>query len=190
MTRIKTRAALGAVSAMSVAWIFSAGGCSGSSTSNTSDASTDTSPQKDSSTKTDSAPDSGTDSSSGKDTSTTDTATDTANDSPAKETGTDAGCIDLKVINYKKWCSVTVNGGTASTDETQTACVASGTSVDLTAAPASTKFELGTDPWHDTTTADEAKGTATITVTKTDDCVWVCCPFTGGTGCPTKDQCP
>jgi hypothetical protein len=187
MTRIKTRAALGAVSAMSVAWIFSAGGCSGSSTSNTSDASTDTSPQKDSSTKTDSAPlDSSTDSSSGKDTSTTDTAT----DSPAKETGTDAGCITLTVHNYKSWCSVTVNGGTASKDATQTVCVASGTSVDLTAEPASTKFELGTDPWHDTTTADEAKGTATITVTKTDDCVWVCCPFTGGTGCPTKDQCP
>jgi hypothetical protein len=33
--------------------------------------------------------------------------------------------------------------------------------------------------------------TASVTVTgSTAACVWVCCPFTGGSGCPGTDQCP
>jgi hypothetical protein len=32
--------------------------------------------------------------------------------------------------------------------------------------------------------------TTTVNATGTSTCVWVCCPFTSGTGCPTADQCP
>jgi hypothetical protein len=122
------------------------------------------------------------------DTSTADAPTDTSSNDASSDAGCKAGDIELTVKNYKKWCSVSINGGTASDDETQTVCVAPGTTVDLKAGAESKKFELGKDPWHDTTSEDG--GEATIKVSKKDDCVWVCCPFAdGGAGCPTMNQC-
>lgn len=71
------------------------------------------------------------------------------------------------------------------------------------AATALTNFELGPAPWHDTAgdhgsgdpgtvtgTGQSAKSTTTVTASGASKCVWVCCPFTNGTGCPTTNQCP
>jgi hypothetical protein len=106
--------------------------------------------------------------------------------------------VNLTVKNHMSWCSVSVNGGTATIDAVQTVCVQPG-SVNLSATPASSTFELGTAPWHDTDgdtgsgdpgTSSGGAGTTTETVGATADCVWVCCPLQAGTGCPTTDQCP
>jgi hypothetical protein len=105
------------------------------------------------------------------------------------------GTQQLTVKNYLSWCSVTVNGGAASSSATQTVSVSPG-NVTLTASPNS-GFMLGL--WHHTA-SDTGSGdpgsvsgstsTATTTVGNAAACVWVCCPFTDGTGCPTTDQCP
>jgi hypothetical protein len=99
------------------------------------------------------------------------------------------------VLNYLSWCSVSVNGGAPSSSASQTVNVAPGT-IPLTASPLS-GFELGL--WHNTT-GDTGSGTpgtvsgttssATVVVGNAATCVWVCCPFTNGSGCPTSDQCP
>jgi len=93
--------------------------------------------------------------------------------------------VSLTVNNYKAWCSVTVGSNGASVADAQTVCVPSGT-VNLTAT-ALTGFELGKAPWHDVTTS--SGGSATLKVSGSSACAWVCCPFTGGAGCPTTDQC-
>jgi hypothetical protein len=87
---------------------------------------------------------------------------------------------------------------TASSASEQTLCVAAG-AVPLAATPVSSNFELGPAPWHDTD-GDQGNGdpgmvvndtdSTTITVTSGSKCVWACCPFTNGAGCPTADQCP
>ncbi len=114
--------------------------------------------------------------------------------------GCTGGMAALVVMNTKVWCDVSVAGGTASSAAVQTVCVTPGT-VNLSASPLS-GFKLG--PWHhtagDTGTGDQGApapladgGTAsaaTVTVPSTGKCVWICCPFTDGTGCPTADQCP
>jgi len=108
----------------------------------------------------------------------------------------------LTVKNYLSWCSIAVNGGTASTGATQTINVMPG-SITLVAKEASATFEIGPTTWHGTagdtgagdpgtlagTGADETSST-TVTVGATAKCVWACCPFANGTGCPTADQCP
>jgi hypothetical protein len=117
----------------------------------------------------------------------------------ASADGGDASCTTLSVFNFKSWCSVTVNGGTASTAaELPAACLPEG-SVTLTAAPASGTFELGPDPWvyisgtggTDSGVAGTVVGstsTATVVLGSTPGCVLVCCPFTNGTGCTSAES--
>ena len=127
------------------------------------------------------------------------------------ESGTEAGpldsgveasvCVSLTVLNYEVWCSVTVNGGAAFVADAETFCVPSGT--EQLAATAVLNFELGPAPWHDTVgdKGDGDPGTVTgsgasaidwttVVVGDAATCVWVCCPFDDGVGCPTTDQCP
>jgi hypothetical protein len=108
----------------------------------------------------------------------------------------------LTVMNFDGWCSIAVNGGTASTLGTQIVNVMPG-SIALVAKEASATFMIGPTTWHDTAGdtgagdpgtlagagADETSST-TVTVGTTAKCVWACCPFANGTGCPTVDQCP
>jgi len=107
--------------------------------------------------------------------------------------GAGGGCAELTVKNYLSWCSVQVNDGAASTSPEQTFCVAPNTTVKLIALPAP-GFVLG--PWHDTDgdmgSGDHGSppGQVWEMIGETADCVWVCCPFPDGTGCPTTDQCP
>jgi hypothetical protein len=128
------------------------------------------------------------------------------------EAGTEAGavdsgmeastpCVSLTVLNYEVWCSVTVNGGAAFVADAETFCVPSGT--EQLAATAVLNFELGPAPWHDTV-GDKGDGdpgtvtgsgasaidSTTVVVGDAATCVWVCCPFDDGVGCPTTDQCP
>jgi hypothetical protein len=110
--------------------------------------------------------------------------------------------LSLTVKNFDAWCTITVEGGSATTLPTETVTVTTGT-VTLTAKPASSAFELGPAPWHDTAgdsgsgdpgtvtgTGTDAVSTTTVSgVTSAGTCVWACCPFTSGSGCPTTDQC-
>lgn len=112
-----------------------------------------------------------------------------------------AGCsgatpVALTVLNYDAWCSVKVAGGTGSVSATQTVCVADG-AVTLEAVPASSSFQLG--DWYGVTgdtgsgdpgTVSNGESTASVTVSGSTACVSVCCPFTGGSGCPGSNQCP
>jgi len=112
------------------------------------------------------------------------------------------GTAPLTVKNYLSWCSLAVNGGTESTVATQTVNVMPG-SITLVAKAASATFVIGPTTWHDTagdtgtgdpgTIAGSGAATTsstTVTVGATAKCVWACCPFANGTGCPTTDQCP
>ena len=105
----------------------------------------------------------------------------------------------LTVKNFDVWCSVSVNGGAASTDAVQTVPITTPTDVALVATPASSTFILG--DWHHTDgdtgsgdpgTVSGTMSTAKVNVGTSNVCVWVCCPFANppGTGCPTTDQCP
>jgi hypothetical protein len=105
------------------------------------------------------------------------------------------------VKNVLDWCTVTIGQGAASSDEVVTACVAPGT-IALSASPLDASFILGPAPWHDTVgdTGSGDPGTrpvsgvsqTSVVVGATPVCVWVCCPFTSGSGCPpaTPSQCP
>lgn len=139
-----------------------------------SDASNDTTNQSDTSTK---------------DGSSTDSST---NDS---STNDGASGVQLKVKNYFSWCSVSVNGGSASASAVQTVNVTPGT-IPLSAT-ALQGFILG--DWHHTTgdtgsgdpgTVDGGVSSTSIVVGDAAACAWVCCPFPDGGGCPTGDQCP
>ena len=115
-----------------------------------------------------------------------------------------ATMVTLTVKNYLSWCSVSVGGGTASTNAVQTKIVPVSTAVPLTASPASTVFELGPNMWHHvdadtnntgvpgTVNGTTSSATKTTPSTPGTACVWVCCPFTNGTGCESTipDQCP
>jgi hypothetical protein len=109
----------------------------------------------------------------------------------------DAGPLTLTVKNYLSWCSVSVAGAAPSTGASQMIGVTQGQVVTLKASPASASFILG--DWHHTDgdtgggdpgTVSGAQSTAIVTIATASSCVWVCCPFTNGTGCPTTDQCP
>lgn len=138
--------------------------------------------------------DAGTDDAATDDANTNDAATDDANTN-------DAGCsgVLLTVHNYLAWCSVSVDGGAATTAATQTVCVPADTDINLVATAASSSFILG--DWHHTDgdtagtgdpgTVSGAMSTATfMTSASGAACVWICCPFTSGSGCPVTDQCP
>jgi hypothetical protein len=112
-----------------------------------------------------------------------------------------SACVSLTVLNYEVWCSVTVNAGAAFVADAETLCVPPGT--EQLAATALPNFELGPAPWHDTAgdNGDGDPGTVTdggmfavnsttVVVGDAATCVWVCCPFDDGVGCPTTDQCP
>ncbi len=99
------------------------------------------------------------------------------------------------------WCSITINGGAASTAGIQTMPITASATITLTAAPESATFELATDMWHhtngdtgsgDSGTVSGMTSTAMVTVTAGQSkCVWVCCPFaSNGSGCALPDQCP
>ncbi|MEO7325890.1 MAG: hypothetical protein ABIW82_13780 [Dokdonella sp.] len=87
----------------------------------------------------------------------------------------------LTINNFLAWCTVSVNGG-ATTPNPPPTPFTPGAVVPLFGQPASAIFIWGywrdTDvPGHDTN--------QTIAVTMTSDrTVFVCCPFTDGTGCP------
>jgi hypothetical protein len=123
-------------------------------------------------------------------------------DSGPVDTGpADAGCVQLTVKNYLAWCSVSVAGATSSSAAVQTACVPRGT-VSLS-AQALSGFILGPAPWHDTLgdhgsgdpgtvtgSGASAQSATSVVVSASSACVWVCCPFPDGSGCPATDQCP
>lgn len=109
------------------------------------------------------------------------------------------GTQQLTVKNAEVWCSVTVNGGTASSAAEQQVFVQPG-QIQLIATPLN-GFALDAHMWHHTDGDTSGNGEAgdvtgaisvtTATVTATGPkCVWVCCPFDTGGGCPTTDQCP
>jgi len=119
--------------------------------------------------------------------------------------GSTSGCsgatpVELTVKNSLDWCTLSVNGDAFKPDSEQMVCVAAG-AVDLSAKPLNATFELG--PWHHTDgdmgagdpgtvtgTGVNAESSTIVTVGGNSSCVWICCPFVGGTGCPTTDQCP
>ena len=113
-----------------------------------------------------------------------------------------ANTAPLTVKNYLSWCSISVNGGATSAGATQTVNVMPG-SIALVASPASATFKIGPTTWHDTAgdtgagdpgtlagTGTTETSSTTVTVATTAKCVWACCPFANGTGCPTTEQCP
>jgi hypothetical protein len=108
------------------------------------------------------------------------------------------GSQQLTVKNYLAWCKVGVGSGAATTAAEQQVFVQPG-DIPLTATVASASFELDAHMWHHTKndtgsgeagTLNGSASDATVTVGTAAKCVWVCCPFTNGTGCPTTDQCP
>jgi hypothetical protein len=116
---------------------------------------------------------------------------------PAPVTCSGATPVALTVKNYLSWCSVSVAGHAASSAGAQTVCVAAGTIA--LSATALAGFELGPAPWHhtdgdsgagDAGTVTSGTSAASVTASGASTCAWICCPFVGGTGCPTTDQCP
>jgi hypothetical protein len=112
------------------------------------------------------------------------------------------------VLNYDKWCTVTINGGTAFNGASGTATVAAGSTATIVATP-NAHFAIGdgggsNGPWFGINQNDGglAAGTiagsgATETTTGTvtigagpTQCVSVCCEFSTGGGCPTTNPCP
>ena len=125
--------------------------------------------------------------------------------SPSATTGAGAGT--LTVMNFLNWCSVSINGGAASTDATVTASVTPGSVATIVAAPASSAFQIGATPWFGVDqndggaaggtdvgsgTTETSKATVTITDTGTAQCVAVCCQEPGNSPipCPTTSPCP
>jgi hypothetical protein len=49
--------------------------------------------------------------------------------------------------NFLNWCSVEINGGSASADATVTASIAASTVATIVATPSSSSFQVGPDPW-------------------------------------------
>jgi hypothetical protein len=126
---------------------------------------------------------------------------------PTSSPATSGGVPTLTVMNFLGWCSVTVNGGAASTGETVEVSVTPGSLATVVATPASSSFQIGADPWFgvDENDGSAAKGTdvgagtsetSKTTVTIDDEnettCVSVCCqePGNSPTPCPTTNPCP
>jgi hypothetical protein len=103
--------------------------------------------------------------------------------------------VELTVLNYLSWCSVSVAGGATSAAGSQTVCVPDG-AVTLSATALS-GFQLG--DWYGVTgdtgsgtpgTVSNGTSTAMVTASGTTQCVSICCPNTGTTDCPGSNQCP
>jgi hypothetical protein len=103
--------------------------------------------------------------------------------------------VALTVKSYLSWCAVSIDGAPASTAPSQTVCVAAG-HVSVAATPI-LGFELGPAPWHGTTgdrgagdpgvisgSDQNATSTAMAVAAGKSTCVYACCPFLDGTGCP------
>jgi hypothetical protein len=123
---------------------------------------------------------------------------------PSPATG--SGVATLTVMNFLNWCSIEINGGTASTGATVTASVTPGSMAMVVATPASSSFQIGTDPWFgvdqndggaapgtDVGSGTSETSTATVTIpeTGTTQCVSVCCEEPGNSPipCPTTNPC-
>ena len=121
-------------------------------------------------------------------------------DAPPSSPGT------LTVKNFLNWCSVEINGGTASTDATVTASVTPASMVTIVATPANGSFEIGPDPWFgvdqnngaaapgtDVGSGTSETSTAVVTVNQAGapQCVSVCCqePGNGPIPCPATNPC-
>jgi hypothetical protein len=124
-------------------------------------------------------------------------------DAPSAPDEGTSGEVTLTVLNFLSWCSVTINGGAASTAATVTASVASGSTATIVVTPASSAFTIGADPWFGVTqnggaaapgtdngTGATETSTATVVV-KANQCVSVCCalPNNGPPACPTTNPC-
>ncbi len=147
---------------------------------------------------------SGTDSSSGADTGAP--PIDGATEASVPDGGTsDGGNVTLTVMNFLSWCSVTINGGTASTGASVTSSVPVGSTATIVATPApNSSFQIGPDPWFGVTQNDGgaaagtdngsgATETSTATVVVTgNQCVSVCCQEANNapTPCPATNPCP
>lgn len=91
--------------------------------------------------------------------------------------------VTLTIDNFLAWCSVSVDGG-AATANPPPAQFPSGTVVSLFGQPVSPTFIWGY--WRFTDGDQGAHDTSqntTITMAS-DRTVFVCCPFTNGSGCP------
>jgi hypothetical protein len=112
----------------------------------------------------------------------------------------------LTVKNFLNWCSVEINGSTASIDATVTASVTPGSMVTIVATPANGSFEIGPNPWFgvdqnngaaapgtDVGSGTSETSTAVLTATQagTPQCVSVCCqePGNGPIPCPATNPC-
>jgi hypothetical protein len=112
----------------------------------------------------------------------------------------------LTVKNFLNWCSVEINGGTASTDATVTASVTPGSMATIVATPANGSFEIGPAPWFgvdqndggaapgtDVGSGTSETSTAVVTTNQagTPQCVSVCCqePGNGPIPCPATNPC-
>jgi hypothetical protein len=110
------------------------------------------------------------------------------------------GGLQLTLKNYEAWCSVAIGSNATSASPSQTVNVSAG-EVTLVAIPAGSAFEIGGNMWHFvdgdasgsgvTGTVSGMMSTAQVAISNASKCVWVCCPFTSGTGCTgIADQCP
>jgi hypothetical protein len=125
---------------------------------------------------------------------------------PTPSPTTADGARSLTVMNFLNWCSVAINGGTPSTDATVTASVTPGSVATIVAAPSSSSFQIGADPWFGVDqndggaasgtdvverTTETSKATVTITGAGTTQCVAVCCQEPGNSPvpCPTTNPC-
>jgi hypothetical protein len=111
--------------------------------------------------------------------------------------------VQLTVKNYLSWCVVEVGSGSFSPAGIQMMFVGSGVT-SVTAKANGSGFQLGSGMWHHTDgdagsgddgtqtgTGSAATSLAHVTMTLgTPKCVWVCCPFAGGSGCgAVPEQC-
>lgn len=125
---------------------------------------------------------------------------------PMPSSATNSGVSTLTVMNFLNWCSVEINGSSPSTEATVTASVIPGSTATIVATPASSSFQIGTDPWFgvdqngggaasgsDVGSGTNESSTATVTISEAgrSQCVSVCCqePANGPTPCPTTNSC-
>jgi hypothetical protein len=123
---------------------------------------------------------------------------------PSPTTGD--GTRTLTVMNFFSWCSVSINGGAASTGATVTASVTPGSVASIIAAPAGSGFQIGADPWfgvdendggaasgtdNGSGTSETSQATVTISASGEAQCVAVCCQEPGNSPvpCPTTNPC-
>jgi hypothetical protein len=127
-------------------------------------------------------------------------------DSSTPSPAANSGVATLTVMNFLNWCSVEINGGTASTDATVTASVTPGSMATVVAIASSSSFEIGPDPWFgvdqndggaasgtdvDRGASESSKAIVTISETGRAQCVSVCCEEPGNSPipCPTANPC-